>query len=136
MIIERRKRIVENINLGVARHGAGDRKPLLLPAREIAAVLRDVSVVTVLFFEDKIGALRNFHGAFDFLVRRVVVAEVDIRTDTAREQHRLLRNITDLFVELALFIVAHVVPVDENIALGHVIKTRNKVDDRAFSATR
>ena len=67
LVVQRGEGIVEDEDLRPAADGAGDGQPLLLPAGEVRAALRDVAVVAVFELFDEVGRLRGVDGFDDVL---------------------------------------------------------------------
>ena len=76
--VQRREAVVKDKNLRIFCDGSGNRQPLLLTAGDIAAALRDRTVIFFFFFFDKIRCLRDLSRAADFFVGRFVIAETQV----------------------------------------------------------
>jgi hypothetical protein len=81
LVVERRERIVEDLDLRVSVDGAGDGEALLLTAGDVRAALGDVAFILALHLLNEIGALGNPDGPVDILLRPLllaVISEIDV----------------------------------------------------------
>ena len=94
--IEAGSRFVENQDARVGQDGAGDRKPLPLPARELHAALAHDGVVAVLQRFGELVDAGDAAGFEELLFGGVGPGEHHVLANGAVEQERLLQNDAEL----------------------------------------
>ena len=65
-----------------------------------------------------------------------ICAEGNIVFDIAGEHHGTLGHIAELFIELFKLIITHIHTVDQDCALGDIVKPRDEVNERRFARAR
>ena len=116
------------------RPGYGDALPLA--AGEPDAPLADDGFVAVGEPPDEPVRLGGLGRGHDLLVGRVGLAEGDVVAHGARGEARLLQDYPDLGPQRRERHVAHVVAVEPDGPLGHVVEAWDQVDERGFAGAR
>src|SRR5687768_11038526 len=111
--IDRRQRIVENQDPGLAQDGTRNRRPLFLSARQRDASLADECFVTIGKTRDVIRQSGDRRCLFNFRGFRVVDAERDVLLYRLTEQKSLLRNVADTRSQLVERIRVYLDTVNE-----------------------
>src|SRR5262245_59308511 len=78
LAVERRGRLVENIDAGMLEGGARDRNPLLLTTRQLHATFTDLGFITIRQAHDELVQMRDPRGVLDLLPGAAVLAEGDV----------------------------------------------------------
>ena len=85
---------------------------------------------------DEVAACAVSSASQTSVVGGVRRAEPDVGRHRAAEQERLLRHQPDAGPQVLLAQVAHVDPVDQHRAAGHVVQPRDQVDQRGLARRR
>ena len=107
-------------------NGAGDGEALALPAREVAAALRDLCLQAPLFRDELCGTggVGCRHEGF---VRKRRVGEGEIFADGARKKRALLRGVAEVAAELLLRDVLNVHAAHEDFARVGIEKAQKEL---------
>ena len=81
-------------------------------------------------------SLRAFARLNHLFVRRVGIAPAEIFLYRARKQHVLLQHDRNLIAQAFEVVVPDVYSADEHLALRHVVKTGDEVDERSLARPR
>jgi len=138
-------RLVEQEHPRLANEGSRDRNSLLLPSTQADASLthnRGITIGEELLILDKgvdIGLLATLiDSRLDLLFGEVTEVNTvhDVCFDAAREENRLLRHDSNLFLMVPSVVQRFdVVSVVADRALGRVVEPLNQRNDRGFTAT-
>mmetsp|Transcript_54753 Transcript_54753/g.114460 ORF Transcript_54753/g.114460 Transcript_54753/m.114460 type:complete len:273 (-) Transcript_54753:1005-1823(-) len=134
--IEGRRRLVEQKDLRVLEHGAGNRDTLPLAAGEHDAALANLGLVRVGDAHDEVVGIGHLGGALHVGHRGALRAVHDVLLDGHGKQHRLLGNEADLHTEPLRVIGLDVDAVDQNAALVHVIEARDEGNGSGLAGAR
>ncbi|MNC38395.1 hypothetical protein D3C75_869970 [compost metagenome] len=118
---------------GFRQHHTGDGQQLPLPLAQVAAVLRQLAVISKRHQADKgirIGQPRRLHH---FPVRGLRPAVLDILADGAREQIGILQHNAEAGAQAVPGIGADILAVNADYSRGRVIETGQQVDDSGFA---
>ena len=132
--IQRARAVIHNEDFRMPDNRARNRKPLLLTAGEVAAVLFDRRVQLALLALHNFFRLRGFQSLPDILIRSVRIAETHIVADSSFKQYSSLRNNADLTGQLTFTEGAYVFAVYKNSAFRNIVKPGDQVDERCFAA--
>jgi hypothetical protein len=131
--VEGRRGLVEDEDRRVLQDRAGDGDPLALASGQAAPALADDRVVAARQVEDEVvgegGPGRGFHPR----LVHVVEAVGDVGAHRVVEEHRLLRDESDLAAQAFERRVLHVDAVDQHGAFRHVVEPRQQVDERRLA---
>src|SRR5437773_3198556 len=133
--IEARRRLVQDQDRRVADDGPGQGDPLFLPAREGTATLGDHGGVAVVELDDEIMGVGRLGGAHDFRNRGVGLAIRNVLLDAGGQQHRILRNDTDVPAEGLASIPLDVGPIDQDGSPDRVVEAEDQAGDRGLAGT-
>ena len=120
--------VVQNEDSGLAQHGPGDTKPLLLAAGDVGAALGQHGVKPVGEGHDKVVGLGVFGGLDDLFLGGVRTAPEKVFPDGSGEEHVGLKDHADAAAQLLQGVVPHVHPVHQNRAAGDVVEPGDEVD--------
>ena len=134
--VDRRRRVVEQQDLGIREQRARERDPLALAAREREALLADDRVVAVRQLHDELVRLRGTRRGLDLRRGRVGPAERDVGGDRVGEEERVLEHHADAAAQRLERRVAHVDAVDRDRAGVHVVEARQQEPDGRLARTR
>ena len=110
--VERRERVVEQVDARVRHQRPGDRQPLPLATGDVRPALRDRRLEAVRHGRDEVPRLGDGQGRPELLVRGVRVAVAQVGGDRPGEQEGLLGHQTDPVPERVRVVVADVDAVD------------------------
>ena len=132
--VQRGERVVEQVDLGAAHQGAGDRQPLALPAGDVGAALRDRRVQPCRHRPHEVGGLRDLQRRPQLVVGGVrVLPYRRLRRDRAGEQVRPLRHVARCAPQLLRVELAHVDPVHGDRSRGDVEQPRHQRQQRGLA---
>ena len=131
--VDRRDRVVENQDRRVFQQRAGDGDTLLLPAGNGHAALAQHGLVAVLEIDDVVAHIGQRGGAVNLFLRGIVNAEADVVGDGVREQKVILRHVGAGAAHRVDGQAVHVLAVDEEGAVGHIISAQQQVDQCRFA---
>src|SRR5574344_3141108 len=118
----------------VLQNGSGDAYTLSLTARQSAASVADVCVVTIFRSHDKVMCVGNLCRLHHLLFRSVLHAEGDVVEERVVKEDSLLVHVADERAQISVSGILHVYAVDEHFALLHVIIAWNEVHQCRLSA--
>ena len=119
--VDRAGGVVEDEHGRVDQQRPGDRHALALAARERVAAFADDGVVAVGEAHDELVGIGGLGRRDDLLHCRPRLAVGDVVPDGDREQERLVEDEADLGPQALERVLAHVAPVDQQLARGYVI---------------
>lgn len=105
--VERGKAIVKERDFWLLGNGAGNGKPLTLPARKVLAALGDLGLHPALLFEKDIRTGELSGGKERFIGERRV-GKGEVLPHGAGEQNALLRGVAETRTQLLLLHCAHI----------------------------
>ena len=105
-----------------------------MPAGEHDAPLADIAVVAVGHLHDLVVDLGADGGLDNLRVRGIRAAVADVLADGAREEEDVLLDDPDIAPQARLRHFAHILPVHEQGAAGHVVKAGQEADHRGLAA--
>src|SRR6266851_3734523 len=118
---------------GSSSTSTGGRQALALAARERVALLADARLETPWQIPDK-ARLRDVDCPLELLIRHYWAAHDQVLVDRGREEDRVLEGHADVRAQGAQLKVADVDAVEEDLAFGHVVQTREQVGERRLAA--
>ena len=134
--VERTRRFVEDEHVRVREERTRERNELTLTSGDAPAALAHVGVVAVgEGFDELVGADR-LRRADDFLAACAWSPEFDVVGNGAAEQIRLLRHHNHIARELLTREISKIDPVELDLALRDVVKTRDELRDGRLARTR
>ena len=125
--------LVEDEDLRLGDDGAGDGEQLLLALADIAGFLVEHSVVTLRQRAHKVVHLRGLGGRQHILVRSRKAAVADIFQNGAVVQPGILQHHAEHIAQVVAGKLAHIVAVQKDSALAHVVKTHQQLDHGGFA---
>mmetsp|Transcript_6267 Transcript_6267/g.9457 ORF Transcript_6267/g.9457 Transcript_6267/m.9457 type:complete len:503 (+) Transcript_6267:362-1870(+) len=134
--VERRRRLVEQQDLGVLEQRARDGDALLLSAGKHDAALSALRVVALGERLDEVVGVGEARGLLNARVRADLGAVHDVVLDRHGEEHRLLRHKADLHAQPLRVVRLDVDAVDHHATLVHVIEARHQRDRRRLARAR
>ena len=134
--VERRERVVEQVDRGSADHRPGDRQPLPLAAGEVDAALGHAHVQTVGVGGDERVGRRDAERLPHLVVGRVGLAVAQVLGDRAREEEAALGHQPDRRPQRIDVVVANVDAVHGDRARGDVEQPADQRDERRLARTR
>src|SRR5205085_1014264 len=105
-----------------------------LSARKARSAFTRVSVVSAIRFRNELMSGRSFGSGDDFLVGRVAFPISYIFRDAGVEQHRFLQDDGELAAQVRDSVMAQVNAVQENLALGRIVKAHDQIQQRCFAS--
>src|SRR5262249_58585933 len=130
----RRKAVVEDVDLWPAHERPGDGETLLLATRDVGAALGDGGVKVVTHAGDELGGLSDLRRMAHLLLGGGLLAEANVLSDRAREEHGCLWDEADLGAQLFLPHLANIYAVYQHAAALHVVEARDHVDERGLAS--
>ena len=119
--VDRARRVVEHEDRRVDEQRAGDRHALALAAGKRVAPLPDDRVVAIGHADDELVGVGRLGCGDDLFDRGVGFAVGDVVPDRDREQERLVEDEADVCPQALERVLTHVLAVDVERALGHVV---------------
>ena len=126
--VERRERVVEEVDLRLAHERPRHGEALALTARHVHAALRDLGVEPSRHRPHEVGRLRDLERGPQLVLGGVRLAVAQVAGDGAREQVRLLRDDADAVPEDVRIEFADVDAVEQDRARRDVEEARGHVD--------
>ena len=133
--IKRGCAVVHNENLRLLHERTRNRRALSLSARKVSAALLDLTRKVRLPWHPQTPCLCSLKRLIHLLVRGVELPQLKFSRMVPLKENRLLQNNTDLRHEFIQCIIPHILPVDENLSSGRIVKPWNQIHDRRFSRT-
>src|SRR5438105_1763941 len=133
MRVHCRQRVVQQHDARLPRQRSGERRALLLSAREIDAALAKNRLVATRKFGDRPIELCHAGGPLTGL-GEAAGAVGEIRADRLAEEQALLWDKSDFLAELGRIDVTRRNSVDEDLALLWVIHARHQIYERTLAA--
>lgn len=127
--------VVQNEYFRLLQESTRNTKTLLLTSRNINAALAEVGVVAVGEAHYKVVSLSCLTGVYYLLLGGVFVAPAEVINNCARESTFSEAPYLRLH-EAQKACIFDVFAADENLAAGHVVKSRNKAYERCLCASR
>ena len=131
--VERRERIVEEINARVPDERAGDGQPLSLAAGDVRSALRYDRVEPAGHRRDESHCLGHLERGPQLLVGRIGVGVTQIAGDAAGEEIGLLGHETDSAPEQLGLDVSDVDAVHKDLAAGGIEQPRHQIQQRGLA---
>ena len=78
---------------------------------------------------------RKFTRTLTFLLTGILIAPAQIIENTSGKQHVILEYHGHLIAQSIQIIVSHIHTAYQNFSGGHIIKTRDQIDQTGFCAT-
>src|SRR6185295_15431466 len=132
-LVERRRRLIEQQQRGIADDRARDRDALALPARQRVAALTDRRVVFLRQAHDVAVNLGLARRCLDLLVAGAFLAEPDVLPDRHVEQHVLLEHDRHATTQRLAGHAADIDAVDRHPPLVRRVKAQDQVEQRALA---
>src|SRR6266540_991875 len=133
-VVERRERVVEQVEAGAVHQRPGDRQALSLPAGDVGAALGDAGVKALGHPLHEVARLRDLERAPQRLVGGVRIAVAQVGGHRAREQVGPLRHQVDRRRQRLGVELAHVDAVDQHAAGGRVEQPWDQVEQGGLAA--
>src|SRR5262249_14809206 len=132
--VERAGRLVEDQYARLGHEGARDGEPLLLPAREIRAVLHQHGVQPLRQAVDELGRAGHPCSEQDLLQGRVELGDGDVLPHRAVEQKGFLEHHPDIAPQVVELDVARVHAIQSYYALLRGVQPLDQARQRRFPA--
>jgi len=137
LIVERRRRLVEQQHCRLLHQRTRNRHALLLPARQLAAAHADIGTKTVSQVAcNKVEGVCVSGGVLDFCLAGVALAVANIVGHRAHEQHWLLADQAELIAQPAHVERLDVLAVEHDRASLRVVEALEQLDDRGLTGAR
>jgi len=133
--VERRGRLVEHQDAGIAQDGARDRQPLALTAGKVGAALADGGIVALGHVRDELVYLRRPGRRVYLLVGRVLTSKADVFANGAVKEEILLEHQSHLTAQRIDRQVTCICAVHAHGPVVRVIKTQYQVGHRTFTTS-
>ena len=134
--VERRGRLVEDEQVGVAQQGARDREALALAARDLHACFSDDRVQSLVRPREQAVARRASQRVQHLRVARSGAHEQQVLANAPREQLRVLRDEPDAGAQSLQVHLQPRVPVVENPARLRAVEAHQQLHERALARAR
>ena len=134
--VQRGGSLIQDQDARVFEHHASDRKALLLTARELEPAVSHLGFIAFGLVYDEVVDIGDAAGGLQFLLCRVLLGIQQIVADGAVEEIALLRDNADVRAQEAQIIAFDIDVVDAHLTAGHVIQTRNEIDQCGFARAR
>ena len=126
--------LVQDQNRRVLQEDAGDGDALLLAAGKLDAALADIGVEAVLQSEDEPLGTGQAGRFDDLFAGGTGLAVGDVIRHRAAEQIHVLLDDADVLAQALQGDMLDVLPVDVDVAAGHIIEAGNEVAQRRLAA--
>ena len=136
LVVERRRRLVENENARIGRERAGDGDALSLPAGEVGAALLDQCVVAFGELVDELVGAGEPGDLDDARARHRRIGEGDVLVDGAVEQEVLLQHDADVAPEPRRIDMVQVRAVEQHLPLVRQVKALDELGQGRFAGAR
>ena len=131
--VERACCLVQQQDRRVLEQRARNPHALLFTARQLEPTLTHGRVVPVRQTHNEIMDLGGAGGVKDVLFARVVPAIGDVVADRVIEQHGVLRHHADGRVQTVLRHRTHILPIDAQRAVPHIVEAKEQPPDGGFA---
>ena len=133
--VERRERVVEQVDLGLSHERPRNGQSLTLPTGNVRAPLRYSGVELTGHVGHEVLGLRDFERLPQLFVGGVGLAVAQVAGDRPGEEVRLLRHEPDPVPEHIGLEIADVHAIDEHRARRRIGQAGNQVDHRGLART-
>mmetsp|Transcript_69704 Transcript_69704/g.105309 ORF Transcript_69704/g.105309 Transcript_69704/m.105309 type:complete len:213 (+) Transcript_69704:237-875(+) len=134
LVVQRARRLVQQQDRRVLDHRPRDRDPLLLPPRQLPALLPNVGLVAFREGEDEVVGVGHLGRRDHLLPRRAVLAVCNVVGNRPAEQHRLLPHHPDLLPQPVHVERLQVPPVQLHHPRVRVVEALDQLHRRALPA--
>src|SRR5690606_19619085 len=117
-------------------NGTGNGNALFLPSGQGNAAFPEHGVIALAEACDVLVYGSIPRGLVDLLLGGIGLSELDVVPDGIAEQESILRNITYGLPQGRQVHAADIFSIDQDLALLHVIKPSDEVEDGGFSRAR
>ena len=136
LVIDGRRRLVENQHRRVAQKRPRDGDTLLLSARKPRPAFADNRLIPIRHFADERVRPRRLCGPNHRLIRRVRRAVADIIHDGAVKEEHILQHDGVIAAQAADFQIANIRAVHEDAAAVHVVEALQQRNDGRLARAR
>ena len=128
--------LVQDHDLGLRHHGAGDGDHLALALAQVGAALGQHGVVTLGQVHDELVGVGLFGRLDAFLVCGALPGIFQVVHDRIGEQEGFLQHDTDLLTQAFLGQFRQVLTIDQDGAAVDIVVTGQDIDQRALACSR